>query len=456
MTDGPRADRSEPRPAPRPRDARRVAFEALIEFASRPDARVSDCLRTSDLPPRDVGLAHEIALGVVRRRDLLDHIALGFAPRGLPERVEARMALRIGVYQLAFLERVPAHAAVDCTVELVDGSMRGFVNAVLRRVAEHIGPLDEGDDAGALRADRLVIPGRRVLRLGVPLPQPDTDTVRHLALLGSLPQFLVRRWFQRHGRERTQALVEASVRSAGVALRTVRITRDELAQTLAAQGVETSPSEHPRVLAWTGGVSPFSTEAWRQGLFVAQDPSAVAAAEAVGAQPGETILDLCAAPGTKATLLAEAVGPSGVVFAHDPDSKRRALIVDNVVRLGLSWLRIITDASKGAGADRVLVDAPCSNTGVLARRVEVRHRLTEKAIGELATQQKSLLGDAIALVRVGGVVVYSTCSIEREENEDVVAATLAEGGVELLEQKLTWPDPPAHDGGFIAVLKRLE
>jgi 16S rRNA (cytosine967-C5)-methyltransferase len=448
--------RDEPRPrppAPRAREPRRVAFEALLEFSAQPDARILECLHGDGLEPRDQALAREIALGVVRRRDLLDHIALGFAPRGLPARAEARMALRIGIYQLAFLERIPPHAAVDTAVELVDGSVRGFVNAVLRRVAEQIVPKPDDDDARP-RADRLVLPGERVLRLGLALPHPETDTVRHLALLGSLPAFLAKRWFQRHGAARAFELVDATLRPAAVALRTVRCTRDELAAALHAEGVETTASEHPRVLIWSGGVSPFASTAWKQGRFVAQDPTAVAAAEALGAQSGETVLDLCAAPGTKATLLAEAVGESGVVLAYDPDAKRRAKIVDNVVRLGLSRIRILEDVARGAGADRVIVDAPCSNTGVLARRVEVRHRLDTAGIADLAAQQRSLLGDALALVRVGGVVVYSTCSIEREENEAVVEAALAEGGVELVEQRMTWPDPPRHDGGYFAVLRR--
>ncbi len=454
--DRPPERRPDNQPARRsPRDARRAAVEALLGLAEDREGRVLTHLDVSALAPRDAALAREIALGVVRRRALLDHVCEGFAPRGLPPRVETRMVLRLGAYQLCFLDRIPPHAAVDSAVELCDLPARGFVNAILRRVASSVVPRAPDDD-GRLRADRVIVPGDRVLKLAAPLPDPAIDPAGHLAVLGSLPRFLVERWLRKHGVERTAELVAACNRPAGVSLRTVQIPRDELAARLAAEGVETSPGDHPRVLSWTGGSSPFGTASYREGKFVAQDATAVAAAEALGAQRGETVLDLCAAPGTKATLLAEAVGSSGRVFAYDPDPLRRARIVDNVIRLGMPWLKIVEDPVRVADCDRVLVDVPCSNTGVLARRVEVRHRLSRRAIDELAGLQHELCNQALALVKLGGIVVYSTCSIEAEENEDLIAAVLAGGGVELVEERHTWPDPPRHDGGYYAVLRRTD
>lgn len=431
-------------------DARVVAFRALLDFAEDPDARILTKLEWRDVPPRDQRLAREIALGVVRRRDLLDHICEGFAPRGLPPRVDTRFALRIGVYQLCFLDRVPPHAAVDSTVELCEGAERGFVNAVLRRVAEHL-EVVEGEVAPS--AERVAVGGGRVVNLGLPLPDPETDPAGWLCVVGSMPRFLVERWLERHGRERAFALIDAANRPAGVSLRTVRVSRDELAARLAAEGVETEPDEHPRVLRWVDGSSPFAGAAFQEGIFVAQDPTAVRAAEAVDAQPGEMILDLCAAPGTKASLLAEAVVPGGTVIASDPDGRRRARIVDNVIRLRMPQIKIVEDPERGLGADRVLADVPCSNTGVLSRRVEVRHRLTPETFRSLVALQTEILEQALTLVRPSGLVVYSTCSIDDEENHDLVTAVAARCFATVVEECATWPDPPHHDGGYHARIR---
>lgn len=437
-------------PRRRVREARQVALEALLAFAADPDGRILTKLETHDMDPRDAALAREIALGVIRRRDLLDHICTGFTERGLPMHIEARFALRIGAYQLCFLERIPPHAAVDSSVNLCEQPSRGFVNAVLRRIAERVRPASEpiGPDS-----DRLALPGNRVIQLGLPLPHPERDAAGWMTVMGGIPEFLAHRWLDRHGRTRAFELVDAASRNSAVMLRTVRVTRDELAEQLRNEGVITEPADHPRVLRWTDGATPFATAAYRDGCFVAQDPTSVRAAEAVGAQRGETILDLCAAPGTKASFLAEAVGSEGKVVAADPDGRRRARIVDNVLRLRMPWIKIGEDPRRGVGADRVLADVPCSNTGVLARRVEARYRLTAERINELVATQREILAQALELVRPSGTVVYSTCSIEQEENHDVVAPVAREWQATIVAEHTTWPDPPHHDGGYFAILR---
>jgi 16S rRNA (cytosine967-C5)-methyltransferase len=435
-----------------PRGARGIAYRALAAYAADPTLRVDALLELRGADPRDVGLATEIARGVVRRQSLLDHLLLGLCARGLPADTGLQTVLRIGAYQLVFLDRVPAHAAVDQSVRLCGPRQRGFVNAVLRRVVTAVAERPADPDRAR---DELPLGPARTLCLARPLPDPVADPAAYLALVFGLPEFLCARWIERHGPDRARTLAEAADRPPGVHLRAVGCDRATLAAELGTGGVETEPAEHPGMLRWTGGATPFATEAFAAGRFVVQDPTAVAAAEAVGARPGEVVLDLCAAPGTKATLIAEAVGPAGQVFAHDVDAVRRRRVAENAARLRMPWLRVVDSLEGLPPVDSVLVDVPCSNTGVLARRVEVRHRLNAAAIDSLADLQLELLLRGLDAVRPGGTVVYSTCSLEAEEDDAVVDAALAaRPGARVEVRRLTWPDPPRHDGGYFAVLRR--
>jgi 16S rRNA (cytosine967-C5)-methyltransferase len=195
----------------------------------------------------------------------------------------------------------------------------------------------------------------------------------------------------------------------------------------------------------------FGTRAFADGWFVVQDPTAIAAARAVGARPGERIVDYCAAPGTKATLLAEAVGDAGAVFAYDPSAPRRRSIVENAERLRLAQIKVCSSTGDlPHDADRVLVDVPCSNTGVLARRVEVRERIDSETFASLAELQRTILTSAVDHARPGASVVYSTCSIEPEENDPGVAAVAASRDLAVLEEVTTLPVAGSCDGGYFA------
>jgi 16S rRNA (cytosine967-C5)-methyltransferase len=434
---------------------RRIAARALLALSEDPENRLDTALDLDELSPRDRSLAATIARGVVRKQGFLDHVLAGHCDRGLPDDPRMRIPLRIGAFQLLFLERVPPHAAVDESVALTGQRQRGFVNAILRRVAASV----EDRPANPERPrDEVPIGPSRSIRLAMPIPDPTSDPAGALALVHGLPEFLVARWIEHAGVAVARARAEAADGTPGITFRPVGISPTALADRLAQADVETCPSEHPHLLRWVqGSGSPFRSAPFEEGLFVVQDPTAFRAAEAVGAQAGETILDLCAAPGTKATWLAEAVGKTGRVLAHDIDADRRPRIAENAARLRMPWLEVIDSVEGLPGPiDRVLVDVPCSNTGVLARRVEVRHRLEESAFDRLPELQRELLLQGISLARPGGTVVYSTCSIEPDENQDVVASVLAarRAEVELLTETVTEPDPPRHDGGYFAVLRR--
>lgn len=429
------------------KNARGVALRALVAMARGQDERLRAVLKTDGLAPRDQAFAFELAHGVLRRERLLDHVLSGLAHRGLPDDPWLVAALRLGAYQLLLVPGMPTHAAVHETVELVRGN-RGFANAILRALVKAI-----VDRPAASPEHELALGPTRALVLPKPLP---VEEERRLAVVHSLPDFLLARWQAQLGGDAMRQVAVAASATPRVWLRIRRgVDAAQLCSELAAEEVVVAIGDEPSLLQWTGGRAPFATASFRAGKFVVQDPTAVAAAAAVPCGPGDTVVDLCAAPGTKATALAERVQPGGRVFAYDVDSQRRERIAENVARLRLeSSVTIVGDAKSLPVADAVLADVPCSNTGVLARRVEVRRRLQPTTFAELAALQRRLLRQAFALCRPGGAVVYSTCSIDRDENEDVVDAVLAETGPTFTRgaQRLTLPQAEVCDGGYFAVL----
>lgn len=430
-------------------NARGLALHALTQLARGRAERLRDVIDGARLEPREMAFAYELAHGVVRRERLLDFVLAGLAHRGLPRDPQLLAALQLGAYQLLFVAGMPSHAAVHETVELVR-SNRGFANALLRRLAGAI-------DLAAADADdrrQLALGPTRALRLERPLPD---DECERLAIVHSLPDFLVQRCRDQLGLDAVRGIAAAASEIPGVFLRPAAGTGAEaLAAALREQGVAVE-SAAPPLLRWTGGGSPFATAAFAAGRFVVQDPTAWRAATAVPCRPGDTVIDLCAAPGTKTTLLAERVRP-GRVFAFDIDARRRQRIRENVARLGLGDVVVVVDDASALprDADAVLADVPCSNTGVLGRRVEVRQRLQPTTFASLAAVQREILTRAIGLAKKGGVVVYSTCSIDRDENDAVVDAVLVASSTscEVLARELTLPVAGRHDGGYFAVLRR--
>jgi 16S rRNA (cytosine967-C5)-methyltransferase len=275
---------------------------------------------------------------------------------------------------------------------------------------------------------------------------------------------LVERWLKRWGRGEVEALCSANnaVPSLVARVNRLKITRDGLITALASDGARAVPlSGHPFALIIEELPRPLSDlDSFRKGLFQVQDVSGIRIADFLGARPGEKIADLCAGPGGKATAIAEAMRDEGRLICVELRKKKADRISENAKRLGVKCIKVVVgDALKVRGLlrrdvmDRVLVDAPCSNTGVLGKRPEARWRLREGDIARLAEIQLRLLSAAAAVVRHQGVLVYSTCSIEPDENEKVVERFLERfPGFEIEDQLALHPHTSGCDGGYAARL----
>jgi 16S rRNA (cytosine967-C5)-methyltransferase len=443
-------------------DARSLALDVLLG-CRRKDAFVQDvldqCLQQTRLAGADRRLATQMVYGVLRRRGTLDWLLRPLVHRE-PHKVEPWLweALRLGAYQLLLLTHIPPHAAIFETVELAAklGQPRGkgFLNGVLRRVAA----LPTADPAPGPAVDALPLADGQYRRLSqAALPDPASDPVEYLSAGFSWPHWLTERWHARYGWDECVRLGFWFAGPAPIWLRynPLRTDRTSLLQQLREAGIAAQPGEHPQAIRLMDWTPVRDVPGYTEGLFVVQDESAMAPASALSPEPGMRVLDLGAAPGGKTTHLAELMRYQGQVIACDPDARRLEHVKETSRRLGLSIIEVhASDEPPSGSFDAALVDVPCSNTGVLGRRPEVRWRLKPGDWPHLVRLQTRMLLQACERVRPGGAVVYSTCSIEPEENQQVVRNVLTAMREFALEAETdSVPGRPA-DGGYWARLRR--
>lgn len=406
-----------------PPNPRAACLRALLRWE---DERVfaDDVLEqvaTTTMSRSDRALLMELLYGVIRNLRLLDFI-LGIL-RTKPVDARSRQVLRIGLYQLLFM-RIPAHAAVNETVALAGHEARSLVNALLRRAVREE-PEIQRRIAAATPAERW-----------------------------SHPDFLFERWVRCWGAESAEALCRWNNQPPPVFARVngLRATRDELLR----NSSEAEPSEVDAMMVRLRGRPP---ERWiRDGLCYIQDPSTLVACKSLDPQPGEQVLDACAAPGGKTAYLAELMGNKGSITACDVSQMRLQRLTENISRLGVTNTQVVRwNWLEGSGRftrgsfDRILIDTPCSNTGVLRRRVDVRWRLAPGDFERLAQKQLMLVDRLVPLLRRGGFLVYSTCSLEREENQEIAQKiTGVFSTLRFIEERQTLPFRDAVDGAYAA------
>lgn len=407
------------KPAP-PRTGREAALRALRDVdvkAAYANLALDHHLSGSKLEGRERALATELAYGVTRRRATLDWAISQVATRPL-EKMDpwVRNILREAVYQILYMDRIPHSAAVDQAVELAKqyghAGLAKFVNGVLRNLIRRLPELKWPDEAA--------------------------EPIRALAVKHSYPEWLVSHWLERFGRGEAVRLLEAGNQVPPLTVRVNRLkaTREEAAAALAEEGVRTEPTRHsPQGLIirdLTSASWLYRLKAMKQGLITVQDESSMLAAAVVAPQPGWTVIDVAAAPGGKSTHLAELMDNQGHVIALDIHPHKVDLIEQNAARLGTTIVQAVCLDARRVGemmperADAILCDLPCSGLGTLSRRPDARWRKSPEDVEALVPVQRAILESAAKALKPGGVLVYSTCTIQPAENEELVEAFVAD------------------------------
>ncbi|MDP0490118.1 MAG: transcription antitermination factor NusB [Verrucomicrobiota bacterium JB023] len=410
------------------KNVRRAAVSCLRAWSKGheyADSLVEAHARRNHLSASDRGLLNAILLAVLRNRRLLDFYISKLRHGHLDH--ETRDILRVGLAQLLILG-IPDHAAVNETVNCARAAVRGLINACMRKAVD-----------------------KRKQLFSAAAELPPAEQLSH-------PDWLVKRWRQNFGPEEALALMEWNNEPAPTYLRLnpLQPKSADLAQDSRLSPIEGAADffalEGPIPQEWTA-----------EGLVYIQDPATRHSVELLAPQPGETILDACAAPGGKAALIAASMKNEGRLLCSDSNEKRLPRLSDNLSNLGVTIAAMAHFDWTGEPPkewlgffDGILLDVPCSNTGVLRRRVDARWRLQPAQLDELLTVQETILRNSLRCLKPEGRLVYSTCSIEPEENMDLVRKFATEEGLTIVDSIESFPQRDKVDGAFAALLRRLD
>jgi len=411
-------------------------------------------LRSDDMNELDKGLMNEIVTGVIRWKMKLDWVLTGFFHGNFTKaETNIKNALRVALYQIQFLDRVPHSAAVNEAVEFTK-HLRGqkaadLVNAILRNIIRNIE--------------------------NIRYPDPEEDKIRNLAVIESHPVWMTKRWVERYGYADAKKMMEANNAVPDLALRVNRLKVDfnYFLSLLEKHQLQYTPSQYLDYflrVQHMAGIG--SSELFQQGYFSIQDESAGMPVLLLDPKPGERVIDLCSAPGGKTTFIGELMKNSGEIIAVDRYETRLHLVKNACQRLGITNVHLIADDGATIEippADKVLVDAPCSGLGVLAKKPDAKWQRDADDIPKLVNLQKSLMENAAKLVKSGGVLVYSTCTIEPEENINLINEFLGqyvefsiESGSKIIHQDIigkqgqveTFRHKHGMDGSFSVRLRK--
>jgi len=411
--------------------------------------------------------ATDLVFGTLRNHRAIDTIIATFSGRPV-KRIQNKLLniIRIGTYELIYCPSTEQYAIVNEAVlnaKATGGAKQsGFVNAVLRQITRHISnrqvPLARSEDKSTLPQSLLT--GCQFEASF--LPDRQVSFTEYLSIVFSLPEWLVAGWVDEFGKESTWGICFASNRRPSIYLRPnpLKTTIEVMARKIRDAGVDLELNTNDSVIRIISPQAISQLPGFEQGEFSVQDITASKPVRLLNPQPDWTILDLCAAPGTKTTQLAEVTGDSAKIIATDIDSRRLEMVRENAARLGINSVDIVPYEeliNSQSRFDCVLLDVPCSNTGVLAKRVEARYRVDQEMVRELTRIQAELLRTAAEMIKPGGKICYSTCSIQRYENGELVKKFLKENQNFTLEtEQLTLPSAEGfdHDGGYTAILAK--
>lgn len=397
--------------------AREAALRALIEIETKQaysNLVLKKSLREGSLDARDRAFVTELVYGTVSRKLTLDWVIARFSKTKLSRlSLSVLQILRMGAYQLLFLDRVPPSAACNTAVDLAKRyakASQGFINAILRNISRQ--------------------------KDGIDIRNPHTGSLSgDLSVQLSFPEYLVKDWLLEFGDDFTRQLLEALLQRPDFSVRvnTLKANAAQVVQEFSESGIEALPGRFlPEALVLQGVSDISQTSAFLEGRITVQDESSMLAARLLDPQPGERILDVCAAPGGKTTHIAQLMQDRGHILAWDIHEHKTGLIRENAQRLGIHIIDVQRrDALESVDDQResyhrVLVDAPCSGTGIIRRKPDIKWQRKQEDFSGLVEVQKKILYNAGRAVTPGGVLVYSTCSLDPRENEEIIRSFLNE------------------------------
>lgn len=412
--------------------------------------------------------ATDLVFGTIRNRFAIDFLIAKLAdcpPKRIP--VKALNIIRIGIYELIYCPQTPEYSIVNEAVKnvklLTSKKQAGFVNAVLRQITRHI---QNRKISLSKAAKEKMLPQTPLTGCQFDislLPNPKQTPADYFSIAFSLPKWLINNWLTEFTIAEVRQICFASNRKVSIYIRPnkLKTTIAQLSEMLQQENVDFAQSPDKSMLKIKSPAAIAEIPGFAQGLFSAQDITTSQAIKLLNPRPYLKILDLCAAPGGKTTQLAELTDDKAMILATDIDSKRLEKVKENIERLGITSVKIFEYntlkqiIAEYAPFDAVLLDVPCSNTGVLSRRPEVRYRIRPKIITELAKTQTKLLETALEIVKPQGKICYSTCSIQSDENNHLIRRFLKKNrSLRLKSEKLTIPSAEAsgRDGGYVAII----
>ncbi len=449
--------------------ARILALEVLNRFdkvASSEHIYVSAILNPLLDQTNEKQRTTDLVFGTIRNRFTIDTIIAKLTdcpPERIPKKIHN--IIRIGAYELIYCPTTAQYAVVneaaESTNEIAGRKQVGFVNAILRELTRHItdrqAPLSQADFEKII--PRTVTTG---CKFDCPiLSDPRTAPADYFSAAFSIPRWLITDWLTEYGLEKTRQICFASNRRPSVYIRPnpLKTTLEQVVELFRSSDVEFEITPDKSMIKIKNPHDVAQLPGFSDGLFTIQDPSAAQAVRLLNPQPEWNILDLCAAPGTKTMQLAEITSDKALIFAADISRERLKRVRENISRLGVKSVTVIDqkNISGAAPFDAVLLDVPCSNTGVLSKRPEVRYRIKPDAVKTITKTQMDLLKSAASLLKPNGKICYSTCSVQRDENDLLVKDFLAANpGFKLETELLTLPttDDFDCDGAYAAIIIR--
>ncbi len=446
----------------------RAAANQVLRLANPAKSPIAPVLDKYLAQTLEKAQCKDLVLGTLRHRMVIDLIIQTFANCPVKRISSTVLAiLRPALYELVFCPKTPVYALVNEAVALgrkhTGRKQSGFINAVLRSIDRQIRVRDADISSSSIQATVPVDGKHGCIFKQDFLPDLNKEPVAHVSQAYSLPAWLIKAWLQTHGPGKTKHLAQASNRKSSLYLRAnpLKITAQDLVSALKQEELEAE--YHKGLVRVQGAGDVTQLPGFDEGWFVVQDMAANHVVKTLKPQPDWHILDLCAAPGTKTTHLAEYTKNEAKIIATDIQPDRLGRLQENIDRLGHTSIQIIDfkkidkHVQENGPFDAILLDVPCSNTGVIAKRTELRYRLQPKDISALSAIQKDILKTSQTWLAPQGTLCYSTCSIEPQENETQIQSFLANHtNFTLKTQRITLPTAqhPDHDGSFVAVVER--